>query len=205
MNKIFCIGLSRTATTSLHLAFVAAGIPACHYPADEGVRWLSGDFSPATVERHRAFSDIPVAACFRRLHAANPDAKFILTRRREDAWLESCARFFASTPPPSQYTVARDYFRLAVYGSLLFERDTFLERYRAHNRAVTDHFGNAANFRAIDIDGGLSWQDFADFIGIEPPDLPFPNIATPEIGGLSRVGPDAIEQASAQVRRLLGG
>ena len=43
--KIFGIGLSRTGTSSLHLALLTMGIPAIHYPRKMAQYWMRGIFN----------------------------------------------------------------------------------------------------------------------------------------------------------------
>lgn len=201
--KVFIVGLSRTGTTSLHLASIAAGFPSAHYPIDSGLRWLQGDFSARTFDPYQVFSDVPVAAFYRQIHAHNPDAKFVLTLRDEEAWLQSVEKHFRPTPPPSQYTIARDYFRLAVYGSLVFQRDRFLERYRLHNAAVREYFRDNPNFCVLNTESELNWRNFSAVLEIEPPNLPFPRATTPYIGDLARVDGQRLAKARSLVRKDL--
>ncbi|WP_295888478.1 sulfotransferase, partial [uncultured Thiohalocapsa sp.] len=89
--KIFCIGLSKTGTTSLTEALKILGYDAVHWYAtkhafrytDDGGIDIDWDF----FERHDAFADTPIARIYPQLDERYPDAKFILTLRDEDAWL----------------------------------------------------------------------------------------------------------------------
>lgn len=96
-SKIFCLGLSRTATTSLHVALLALGMSSIHYPGQRALAWLYGDYSPRTTQRFQAFSNVPTPVFFRRLHETHPTAKFIYTRRDPQKWLDSCERHFQGT------------------------------------------------------------------------------------------------------------
>ena len=100
--KIFCIGLSKTGTTSVTDALKILGYDAVHWYAtrlafryvdDETCDGIDIDWS--FFERHDAFADTPIARIYPRLDERYPDAKFILTLRDADAWLASFADQFA--------------------------------------------------------------------------------------------------------------
>lgn len=202
--KIFCIGLSRTGTTSLHLALVALGITSSHYPGAAAWDWLNGDTSAATTRRYRAYSDLPVAAFYKALYRSHPDAKFILTVRHPDAWVRSTGRFLQARRPPSQLTILRDYFRLAVYGRMVFEAEDFRDRFLRHNAEAAEFFADKADqFLRIDIDEGFDWAPLCRFLGEPAPAFSFPHATSPYLGELMHVDRSTIAGKSATVRRGL--
>jgi hypothetical protein len=87
--KVFCLGLSRTGTSSLHAAALILRIPAIHYPIELTPRWFNGDFSRAATEPYQLISDLPTPLFFEEFDVAHPGAKFILTYRNVDRWLDS--------------------------------------------------------------------------------------------------------------------
>ena len=81
--KIFGIGLSKTGTTSLHVALEILGYSSVHYP----VTWEEFD-------RYDAAHDITVASRFEELDKLYPGSRFILTLRDLNQWLRSCENHF---------------------------------------------------------------------------------------------------------------
>jgi len=66
--KIFGIGLSRTGTSSLHLALLTMGIPAIHYPRKMAQYWMRGIFNRKVQADYDAYTDIPTALYFREVY-----------------------------------------------------------------------------------------------------------------------------------------
>ena len=69
------------------------------YPgADDGETLLRqierGDYRLPTFELFDAFTDNPYFHLWREIYAQYPDAKYILTVRDEERWIESCASFY---------------------------------------------------------------------------------------------------------------
>lgn len=99
-NKIFCIGLNKTGTTSLERALVDLG----YKPGDQ-VRgellidsWIKRDFNPIIdlCKTAEFFQDAPFSFpfTFAHLDMAFPDSKFILTVRSDpEQWYKSITKF----------------------------------------------------------------------------------------------------------------
>ena len=106
--KIILIGLNRCATTSFHMLFQNSGIPSVHWEDDQGLNLAHRMVTNIAMGRRpldgfgtvRAFTDIAFvnsrfmldgARFFRELHAAYPDAYFLLNTRNRDDWIASRA------------------------------------------------------------------------------------------------------------------
>ena len=72
-RKILGIGLSRTGTTSLHLAMGMLGYRSIHCPRLDRLGEI--------LEHYQAAVDTPIACSFRELDLCYPDSLFILTIR----------------------------------------------------------------------------------------------------------------------------
>lgn len=96
MNKIFCIGLNKTGTTSIHLALIRLGYKSLHwggFESDSKIETALRDGEPILShlsDKYDAYSDI--AALTSNFDIADrhyPGSKFIMTWRDLDSWLVS--------------------------------------------------------------------------------------------------------------------
>ncbi|GJJ10955.1 hypothetical protein Clacol_005184 [Clathrus columnatus] len=100
--KVFGVGLGRTGTLSLCIALEKLGFGPCyhplHVPRDQGrwVEWakvMEGQTDPEFIDSilkgFNSAVDSPVALVADTLYKTYPDAKFILTTRDLDKWIES--------------------------------------------------------------------------------------------------------------------
>src|SRR5215471_14847963 len=94
-EKVFGIGLSRTATTSLHAALGILGLRSFHWtigPEKRILRLEDAYFCDA-------ITDINAAFCFETLARMFPRAKFIYTSRPLHAWERSIVRHYGVQTP----------------------------------------------------------------------------------------------------------
>ena len=174
-SKVFCIGLSKTGTTSLTAAFKMLGYRAAHFPL-RMVRYTNGvlSFRRSVVAQYNMLSDLPVARFYRDLDVSFPDSRFILTTRQIDDWLESCCRHVW----PGQFTAADTWFNRLhrdVYGVIDYDENQFREAYRGHIDNVYSYFtGRENDLIEFNVTAGDSWATLCSFLGVEVPDEPFP-------------------------------
>jgi len=165
-QKIFCIGLSRTGTTSLHVALTRLGFRSCHYPPLHRL--------PEIMECYDAVGDTPVACSFRELDAEYPGSRFVLTVREIRSWLASTERFFSGQPLPVEGW--RREVRLKTYGVLQWDREAFEAAYYRHFKTVLAHFRCRRNeLLIIDITAGQGWDVLCPFLEVAEPDDKFPH------------------------------
>lgn len=191
-NKIFCIGLNKTGTSSLHAAFLKLGIPSVHYECAEGnikdiieANHTGGRQLLEGLERYVAFSDWTkpaTARLFRELDEQYPGSRFILNTRDIESWLDSrekhvrrlpdLARLRQENPDSSWYRIDRAAWR----------RD-----YEAHHAAVEEHFADRPDdLLVMDVAAGDGWEKLCPFLGLPEPGTPFPekNVAPDRRSGL---------------------
>lgn len=159
--KILVIGLNRCGTHSLHKLFLGSNIPSLHWKRHDDNRNLAramvnnmalGLPPLAGFDGVRAFSDlnflggqivIEGARFFRELHAAYPDAYFILNTRPVDDWITSRLAH-------SKGDFART---MAKIGGMSL--DEVVAHWRAlflrHDAEVTAYFGDNPSFLRFDI------------------------------------------------------
>jgi hypothetical protein len=188
-GRIFGIGLTRTATSSLTEALNVLGFWSLHYPEDEVTRAEITSFLAAGGDRLRlsildtvdALTDTPICATFEALDAAYPGSKFILSTRDKPSWLDSCERFWRTwmgpallddQNPNAPYVKA---IHERVYGGADFDRARLSHAYDEHDARVRRHFRDRpGDLLVIDICGGESWQPLCEFLAAPLPDSAFP-------------------------------
>lgn len=170
MNKIFGIGLTRTATTSLEDALNLLGIPTVH--------WISEEMFEHALSRYTAVLDMPVTTRYKALDRRFPGSKFVHTVRDLEGWLDSCRRWFGSHPPDE----LKERYRVELYGIRHFDPEVFRKVYHRHHSEIAAHFkGRPEDLLTLDICKGEGWEKLVPFIGSENisrplrPGAPFPH------------------------------
>lgn len=176
-TKIFCIGMNKTGTTSIGHALGMLGYARSGWTGQSAqftLRWHEGQVSPKMIEvmaRHDVFEDIPWPLYFRELDKMCPNAKFVLTLRRDEAaWLSSIQRHIARRGDWVGHFL--------IYGSYdpVADAEKYLETYRAHNAAVRAHFADRPDkLLEVSFDTGDGWDKICGFLGLPVPDKPFPH------------------------------
>ena len=169
MSKVFCIGLNKTATTTLHEALMILGFRSLHYkvtpgdePADNAVFRAQEEGLPLLtyITGYDAYSDIwPLIHNFDVLDEQYPGSRFVLTTRDLNAWLESRTRHQERNHPEAEREVDHDAWRRG------FER---------HHRRVNEHFADRSDLLVVDFTKDPSWANLCEFLDRPVPDAPFP-------------------------------
>ena len=182
--KIFCIGLSKTGTRSLHEALQVLGFRSVHWGGpDLQTAVQRGPEIRAAIERcldedrpllddlddADAYSDIlALSRNFDVLDRQYPGSKFILTVRSLEDWLESRRRHVEAN-------LARR--ERGEYGGTFLTVD--IEGWTAelidHEHRVLDHFADRPDdLLVMDIAAGDGWERLCPFLDTPLPDDPFP-------------------------------
>lgn len=179
--KVFGIGLSRTATSSLNTALGIVGLHAIHWLNPHTKHLITApDFA-----LFDAFTDIPVSAQFEYLYHAYPGARFIYTTRPIDSWQASIALHYRNNRKiENPHELARpdasrrfDHAMAPIEMSLYGRYDTWREAFEAYDRRVRDFFRDKPErcFLELSICEGEGWEKLCAFLGRPVPDRPFPN------------------------------
>lgn len=167
--KVFGIGLPRTGSTSLAEAMRLLDYNSLHTPI--GIHhFMEYDFTadPLTVMNYKF------------LDALFPDAKFILTIRDVQSWLNSnkiyCTdvvdRMHGGNVPVE---VAEQ--RFALFGTTTFNTDKFIIAYHKHLVDVLEYFEDKKDKLLImNVCGGQGWDVLCPFLGIDTPCIEFPDL-----------------------------
>ncbi|MEM8525746.1 MAG: sulfotransferase family protein [Bacteroidota bacterium] len=178
--KIFCIGLSRTGTSSLTDALDILGFNAFHFP--HILHALGQIYIRRKFYQYDALSDTPVTLNYKKLDRKFPNSKFILTTREKENWLKSCSNYpaFQKTVNPSPKKKVR-VLRKKLYGSIYFDKATFSKAYDDHHQEVKSYFkGREKNLLILDITKGETWEQLCPFLDVPIPDTDFPKVNTIE-------------------------
>lgn len=163
--KIWCLGLSRTGTSTLTEVLNMAGLNHIHYPTHwdmfHGINDGAGDIS--------------VIPFYKELDKKYPNSKFIHTVRQKDDWLRSMKPYLERKKEWKQSQFQID-IRKKVYNNAFFDYNTYSEAYDKHYRDVQDYFKNRKyDFLTLDILGGDKPSRLFDFLGMACPCDEFPH------------------------------
>ena len=181
--KIFVIGLSKTGTTSIGDALALLRYKRLGWKDIRSKHlvhtWANGDYD-ALVDQTRffdAFEDLPWPRMYQEMAEMYPDAKFVLSlRKNEQAWLESMRRHVGRG---AWQPYAYFYGAVAMAGN----EDVILSSYRNHTDNVRAYFSDKPHrYVEMNIDeGDLNWKvlcEVADCPEGRVPAVPFPKTNT---------------------------
>ncbi len=173
--KIFCVGLSRTGTSSVNKALRILGYHAKHYPALGRLYFLRlQGIRRKELRRYDALSDIAVLRFYKKLDKQFSGSRFIQTVREKESWLNSCADYLRQKRGVATTANARR-LRIDIYGVPDFDRDMFSAAYDRHLADVKEYFnGRERDLLTMNIVEGDGWHPLCEFLGNEVPDVAFP-------------------------------
>jgi hypothetical protein len=179
--RILGAGLSRTGTLSLAEALECLGFRTLHWCPERLRDVVMGRTETPDFRRYDdvdAVTDLPASLFYRELLDAYPDARCILTRRRDAAWLQSVRRHYEVSVPeyltgqPEMLEEARRTQEFA-YGSADVVPYLYLKRYREHNEAVMRTVP-ADRLLVLDVEE-FAWEPLCRFLDVPVPAEPFPH------------------------------
>jgi hypothetical protein len=175
MAKIFCIGLNKTGTVSLHEALTVLGYRSLHWGGPETRRAVLRALEEGQPlltyldPEFEAFSDLEeVTYHFDLADRQYPGSKFILTTRALDDWLESRRRHVEKNQLRSADGVYQgDWLEVDMEG--------WTADFRAHTARVRSYFASRPeDLLVIDITMGDGWKPLCAFLQRPEPEVPFP-------------------------------
>ena len=166
--KIYCIGLNKTGTTSLHQAFGILGLKSMHDSYKAGAlieAAIQGNLKLMHyMEDYDAFSDYPFFRYYKELDLEYPGSKFILNTRDSEDWVGSRVRHDLdwSSKNPDKPRRVNDKQKLLSFKESV-EGD------------IRKYFQNRpSDFLVFDISVGDSWDKLCGFLNTAIPSTPFP-------------------------------
>lgn len=186
-NKIFCIGLNKTGTSSLHAAFEILGLKSVHFRDDEkrNIKDIieNNYFNEINIieglTHYNAFSDwdrypttIPI---FKEFDKQYPNSKFILNIRDLEPWLKSRVKHVERNQQVMRENPSRNLTWLTI------DIEGWTKEYNLHYNAAFEYFKDRPNdILTFDVTKGDGWDKLCPFLDLEKPNIPFPkkNVAT---------------------------
>jgi len=166
-NKIFIIGLPRTATTSVCLALLGLGFKTAHNA------YTLHAFSEAEV-----IADTPIFCDYQTLDKHFSNSKFIYLTRNATQWLPSIKQLLQRMIINLQRSDGgfNPYLKRCyndIFSPLTIENieqdDFLLHCYQRHQQGIFDYFRErSADLLTIDVSVEQSYQQMLDFLDIAP-------------------------------------
>ena len=180
-NKIICVGLNKTGTTSLHRAFKILNFKSIHYQGKEGNikkiiydNYINGNKLLKGIENYDVYSDWNNANTnflFKQLDKQYPKSKFILNTRDIDSWLKSRENHVNSIPNLKNKQAENP--ENTWYN---IDKEAWVKVYKEHHREVLKYFEDREDDLLIfNLFEGDSWEKICNFLNKPIPKEPFPN------------------------------
>jgi len=166
-NKIFIIGLPRTATTSVCLAMLGLGYKTAH-----------NAYTQHAFDQAQVIADTPVFCDYRQLDKHFPNSKFIYLTRESSSWLPSIKQLLQRMIINLQRTdggfnphLKRCYHE--VFSPLspdnISQDEFLLQCYQRHQQGVLAYFQQRPeDLLTIDVSKPESYQQVLAFLNIAP-------------------------------------
>jgi hypothetical protein len=186
-RKVFCIGFHKTGTTSLGKALQHMGLRVCNHKTigGKGKRHLLDlckqnkwrEIKKTYIDKFDAFEDTPWPVIYKHVYGMFPGAKYILTLRDSEKWLQSVVNHFGS-----RETDIRKWIYGEDHGAPLGSESTYLQRFESHVKEVVDFSSKTAgmDLLKLDICKGEGWNCLLSFLNkgrltpFAAPSVPFP-------------------------------
>jgi hypothetical protein len=174
--KVIGLGFHKTGTKTLGACLETLGFRNHSLDREAFALWRLGEIDAVLdmMQQADSFEDWPWPFLYREARERFPDARFVLTTRRDEVtWLESLTLHVARHGRTSFN------YRKYIYGvdDPVAHPQRFLEVYRAHNAAVREFFADQPD-RLLEIcwEDGHGWERLCGFLGLPVPDAPLPHM-----------------------------
>lgn len=174
-KKIFCIGFSKTGTSSLHEAFKMLGIRSCHHISRGRLgrnlidkAEMEGKRLMYYMDEYDAYSDMALINYYQALDQQYPNSKYILTDRDPSHWVNSKIahdqRWNEKNPGRPLRSIDSE------------RRQNLLDMRVKRYEEVFEYFRKNDRLLVIDVTAGDGWSQLCEFLGVGVPSEPFPFI-----------------------------
>jgi hypothetical protein len=171
-QKVFVIGFQKTGTTSLEHALQFLDYKV--YGGDKNLfKFENKDdlkqYISKTLESWDVVQDMPWPLFYKELYELYPDAKFILTLRDTDKWIQSVVKYFASIRIPMHKKI---YHVPCAEGY----EEVYKKVYNKSNKDILEFFDGKANFIVMEQGRNFDYKTLCQFLNItDVPQMAFPH------------------------------
>ena len=170
-KKLFCIGLGRTATSSLSVALLKLGYEVWHCPI-----LSDSDNIRNYVNKFDALTELPFCCDynFKDLYNMYPNAQFILTTRDEEKWLNSTIKY-----KRMMNIIINKFPGYGMFTKNFYNFDFSIDNFRKYNKDVLEFFKDKQDqLLVMDIPDGDGYEKLCKFLDVEYRDNlgEFPNV-----------------------------
>lgn len=150
-NKIFCIGLPKTGTTSFASSLQKEGYNLIGWPWNsETIKELKmGNFNLSILKSCDGLQDMIPAIYYKEIYNFYPNSKFVLTTREKKEWLLSCDNWWKKQKLNTfeKYNSSENlrFLKPSLFGTYFYSQERFSNVYDTHRREVEHFFSNKKN------------------------------------------------------------
>jgi hypothetical protein len=169
--KVIGVGLNRTGTKTLRAYCMGWGMQHHTFDLQAFQLYHKGETDRLLdyMEAFDSFEDWPWPLLFREIDARFPDARFVLTLRKDpETWYRSLCNMAVRMGPMND-------FEKPIYGYAMphGHREEHLAFYKAHNEAVREHFKDRPEkLLTVCWETGDDGRTLAAFLGLPAPAEP---------------------------------
>jgi hypothetical protein len=165
-GKVFCVGLNKTATSSLGRALDIIGYRVKSWKKVRNVNEAKKE-AKKYLKEYDALQDLPWPIIYKWLDKNYPKSKFILTVRDEKKWIKSICNY---------YDEKNELNKLAYgYGNPNGNEKKYVKKYSKHNDKVKNYFGDNKNkLLVMNITESDGWSKLCNFLDTKKPPFSFP-------------------------------
>lgn len=168
MNKIFCIGLPKTGTTSMNLALQRLGYTCAPYDSEliETVAAGNLTYIDEFISRYDAFEDWPWPFIYEYLIKEYPEAKFILTTRSNpNTWYQSILKHTKRNPSKKSLNLRKVFYQ----NQNVKDSEHYKQFYLSHNTNVINELKNKnISYIKFCAENGDDYTQLCEFLNITP-------------------------------------
>ena len=180
-NKIFCIGLNKTGTSSIHKALKILGFNSVHHIESGGKsikdiiknNYDNNKDILMGIENYQAFSDWSHPSTnilFKEFDKQYPNSKFILNTRDVEGWIKSREKHLQRTPNLKKLQKQNPNNKW-----LKMDKDIWREEFQEHHNGVREYFAQRPqDLLEFDVTQGDGWDKLCPFLEKDIPNVEFP-------------------------------
>lgn len=169
--KVFCIGLSRTGTTSLCEALKLMNFKTLHFSLglfihpeiisknlkfeprlnvglfqswrrQKEIKAINKNFDYNILSKFEVFGDLPIPLFYKELDKLFPNSKFIYTYRNSDRWLKSMKWLYNEGAVLWSHGLLDDEIKFRAYNTTVYNKHKLINSFNNHHQEVVSYFKN---------------------------------------------------------------